>query len=176
MIKWIGNLYRASAPVRFIYNLISIVSIIFTVGSLIYYGFFDHREWTTKRVAAQYEAVEDQQLKVADLILSTVPSNANDDRVPSKEEVQALRRALLNLSGTITQVDNVSENMIEASDVYRASISALAGALVHYDPSEPVTQAQLHQAVDLWDRAARTYANAVEGHIGSFTRTLPSSV
>lgn len=176
MLRTIRKFFYATAPVRVAWNLVSIVSVLFTLASLLYYGFFDHRDWVTKRVAEQYKAVEAQQLEVLNLIYATVPSRANQDRIPSSEQLQSLQRALLRLSGTVTQVDNVSSEMVEASDSYRQSIASLTGALVGLDPADPSTRASLLRAVDRWDIAARTFADAIEGHIGSFTNTLPSSV
>lgn len=176
MFSAIREVYRASAPLRAIYHLLSITSMAAVLIGAFYFGLFDHRVWVTERVAQQYGNVEVQQQQVADLIFETVPSRANNDAAPSRQQIKNLQRALLHLSGTVTQVDNVSENMIEASDQYRSSISVLTGALVRFDPNIPTTQAALLQAVDDWDVAARTYADAVEGHIGSFSKTLPSSV
>lgn len=176
MFRWIPGALRATAPFRVIYNVISIVCIIFTFGSVLYYGFFDHRTWMTERIAASYSAVEAQQTVVLQLLISTIPSRANGDAAPSRDKIAALQTALIQLSGKVTQVDIVSADMAEASDLYRDRIATLAGALVRFNPNEDSSQAELQLAVDRWDVAARTYADAVENHIGSFTRTVPSSV
>ncbi len=176
MFRAIKELYRASAPLRAVYHLLAIVSLVFTIGSAFYYGFYDHRTWITERVAESYSEVEAQQTVVLQLLISTIPSNANGDEVPSKDKITALQTALIQLSGKVTRVDIVSADMAEASDLYRDSIANLAGALVRFNPNEPESYGELQLSVDRWDVAARTYANAVENHIGSFSRTVPSSV
>jgi hypothetical protein len=168
--------WLASKPIRLIYNILSIISIVFTALSLIYYGFFDHRVWITQRVAEQYQQVEKKQISVASLLIATVPSRSNGDTPPTAEQILLLQEQLLQLSGTVTQVDAVSDAMIEVSNRYRGSISELASALIRYDPEDSFTHGELFQAVDRWDVAAREYSDVVESHIGSFSRTLPSSI
>lgn len=172
MIKAVVGIFNASRPLRVAYAIVSIVSIVFTVVSLIYYGFFDHRIWVNQRIADSYVLVESKQIEVAQLLVEIVPNRGNDYATPQQERLSELRKALTELSGTVTQVDTISEEVVLASNVYRGRIAELSGALVRFDSEQSETQGELLLAVDLWDQAAKQFADAVESRIGRFSQTL----
>jgi hypothetical protein len=152
----IKQIYDASGPLRAVYHSIAIVSMVFTVLSLVFSGFFDHRIWVNERLAASYALVEEKQISVLELILATVPSRATDDRTPQPQQLVDLRMALTQLSG--------------------GQIAELSGALIRYSATNPQSHGELLLAVDRWDRAAADYSVAVESRINRFTRTiLPSA-
>jgi hypothetical protein len=172
----IKQIYDASGPLRAVYHSIAIVSMVFTVLSLVFSGFFDHRIWVNERLAASYALVEEKQISVLELILATVPSRATDDRTPQPQQLVDLRMALTQLSGRVAGVDAVSSEIVEASNAYRGQIAELSGALIRYSATNPQSHGELLLAVDRWDRAAADYSVAVESRINRFTRTiLPSA-
>ena len=179
MFDGIRKFYAATVPVRILYHCIAIPSMFFAIASLaslLYYGFFEHRDWVNERIAAGYQKVEEQQVTVLEMILEVVPSRANDYHPPNPEQLAKLRTELSKLSGRVAGVDAVSEELISASSAYRGSISKLTGALVLYSPDDSESHGKLLLAVDRLDLAAQDYAEAVEARIGRFTRTLLPSV
>lgn len=148
---------------------------IFTFVYLTYYNYFDHRQWVNQRLATAYAAVELSQSEVLNTAVEVLPSASNSDRPPNPEQIKLLRSELLDLSSAISQLDEISPDIAEASTRYRGSVSELVKALSRYDPAVPETQALLVLAVDRWDVSARQFSQVVEPRISSFRRTLVPS-
>lgn len=144
----------------------------FTFVSLIYYGYFDHRQWVNERLAAAYAAVEASQAEVLQTAVEVLPSTSNSDTPPNAVQITLLRSKLLELSAAISQLDDISPDIAEASVRYRGSVSTLVGALSRYDPEIPETQALLTLALDRWDVSALQFAQTVEPRISKFRKTL----
>ena len=161
---------------RSVYHVVSIVSIVFTLVSLLYSGFFEHRAWLNERIADSYASVEEMQGIVLKEILEKVPSIANGDSQLSAEDMLDLRLTLADLSIVVSRVDAPSGEVADASRVYRERIAGLSNAVINYNPLRPESHADLVLAVDRFDVAAQNFANVVENRIGSFRKSLlPSS-
>lgn len=173
--KAIIGLYKLSAPLRWIYNIIAIVSITYSLASLFFGGFFAHSTWVNKRLAESYDQVEDLQPVIFSDIFDTVPNRSNGDRVPSEAELKGLRENLIKLSGVLSQVDAVGDDVVTATNQYRSSIADLSAALVLYDPEVPETKDTLLLAVDGWDKAASSYAKVIELRINRYRKTISPS-
>jgi len=176
MTNVLKNMFNISQPVRFIYNLVAVLCMIFTIVSLVYGGYFAHRAELNDRLVENYVEVEKAQTALVKLLIETLPSKATNDTPLSNENAKSIRTALADLAGSVSRVDGSGDKVLLASKSYRGAISSLSGAVVRYSPDYPITQFELLKAVDDLDKAMDTYANALERRTGSFIRTLWPSV
>lgn len=164
--------WEISKPIRSLYSVIAIISVLVTAGSLTYYDYFDHRKWTNERIAEKYEKVESAQRDVLELAVKTIPSRSNKDRFPPSDDAKKLKDALVALSVAVSEVDVVGSDFENAANIYRQSISNFVKALVRLNKDNPKTYYNLQLSADGWDKAAKTYSTAVEKRINSYFLTL----
>tara|TARA_E500000318_G_scaffold110041_1_gene124471 strand:+ start:2129 stop:2686 length:558 start_codon:yes stop_codon:yes gene_type:complete len=164
--------YHRSISVRMAYVVFALLSVTLTVGTLLYNNYWEHRIWTTERVADSYNAVELAQGEVFSLAVNIIPSRRTGDRHPTEQQKRELLTALDNLAVSVSKVDVNEENLSEATAFYRDRINNLAKAVIKLSESDPRTYSDLLRSADEWDFAAQKYGDAVEKRINSYFATL----
>lgn len=168
----INTISELSWRMRGVIALFCIMSALFTFLSLTFVDYHEHRGIVNERLDERRKAMFSAQENVAKVALKILPSLKNGDTPPTEKETKEFLSALDQLSAELAAIETHSDEMQQASDAYRDSIAKLSKALIRISYDDPRSFSDALYYVDQWDKAAKSYTDAINTRVDSYIRTL----